>query len=203
MWGTDALKVPAPLIWWLEALGDLISPPIFAVACFPSPSMLRIAEQCLWHAQWVSIPATSASWKYSHSQGCAALDFASKARHPTFDKEGPHKEPGPLMQLAHQACCSFRVRGHAERRGAALPLALTRNGHTVYLRSWSQSQWVNSLGRVCTIFCLFVLFSFFLHSRSPANAPGSKKERNSLWVFVVSIWTEPHPWDFKGASLAL
>lgn len=193
MWGNDALKVPAPLIWWLEAVGDLISPPIFAVACFPSPSMLRIAEKCFWHAQWVSIPVTSTSWKYSHSQGCAALDFASKTGHPTFCKEGPHKEPGPLTQPAHQACCSFWLRAHAERRWASLPLALTRNGHTVFLKSWSQSQWVNGFRMVCIIFCLFFLFSFFLHSSFPANALESKKERNSLGAFVASIWTEPHP----------
>lgn len=92
------MKIPATLIWWLEAVGDLIFQIIFAVVPSPFPSILGTAEQCRWHAQWVSNPATPLSWECSCSCGLAAHSFATKTEHPSFDKKMPYTKAGPLTQ---------------------------------------------------------------------------------------------------------
>lgn len=71
------MKIPATSLWWPEAVGDLISQPIFAVPPSPSPSMLGKAEQCRWHAQWVSSPAIPFPFPW------LAHSFETKMGHPS------------------------------------------------------------------------------------------------------------------------
>lgn len=173
------MKSPATLLWWPEAVGDLISQPIFAVPPSPSPPMLGMAEQCRGHAQWVSSPATPRSQKRSRSHG---LLTALKLRWDTSvcDQKNSLKIRQVLQcsQHSHQKCSVWAeswswpqaaagalLRALLSREGSHLPPVLRAyrvfqlmvgwDGHDVFLRS-QNNQWINGVFRVSQPMLLWV-----------------------------------------------